>query len=324
MKNPQYERLKRINERLNRWGGRPVPKAELLAICGVSERTLKEDIAFLRLEYQASVSYCRREKGYFYASPFDLMAQLSLTPKDFQTLDTAVAALGQFKELPLFEDLRGTVDKIENAVKFRFRPSLQSHRIQFESAPSCKGIELIGPFLQWASACQAVEFDYQKHEDVPLEHYDLHPYLVKEYRNRWYVLGFCPRRDGLRIFGLDRILPESLLARDEYFDFPDFDARHYFSQALGIAIYEEEPQEVVLSMTVEQGRFFKAQPFFPFAEEDVLIEGGEEFRVRFPQIIINQELVMEVARWGNRIKVVSPDSLRDQVKNYLRNALALY
>ncbi|TDB67896.1 helix-turn-helix transcriptional regulator [Arundinibacter roseus] len=324
MTTPQYDRLKRLNERLNQWGGRPVPKAELLRLTSVSERTFKEDLALMREEFQAPIQYCRRTKGFYYASQFDLMASVALNDRDVQTLETAVAALAQFKDLPLFAELRGTVDKIESAVRFRVRPSPQAQRIQFESVPYFQNIELIEPLLHCIVQQQVVEFDYQKHDQAQAERYDLHPYLIKEYRNRWYVLGHCPKRHSLRIFGLDRIVANSLQSTGAFFDEPDFDASQYFAYTLGIAVYDQQPEEVVLSMTPGHGRFFKSQPFFAFQPDDILMDTPKEFRIRFPRISINKELVMELVRWGNQIRVVSPESLRQKVVEYLQRALNQY
>lgn len=115
----QYERLKKINDRLNSWGGKPVSKADLLRLCECSERTLRDDLQLMRDDYEAPIEYNRQLRGYHYTHPFDLAASVALTNKDLTALHTAVATLNQFQHLSLFEGLRGTVDKIDKAVRFR-------------------------------------------------------------------------------------------------------------------------------------------------------------------------------------------------------------
>ena len=131
----QQERLHRINERLNRWGGKPVSLAELARYLGVSERTTKEDIRYLRDVFDAPIINSRRLGGYVYERPFDLATPVALTDRDVTALRAAVATLNQFRDLAVFADFRGAVEKIEQAVRFRFsRPGPSQAFIAFESA----------------------------------------------------------------------------------------------------------------------------------------------------------------------------------------------
>lgn len=318
------ERLHRINQRLNRWGGHPVPTEELARLCNVSQSAIKQDIAYLKDFHEAPIQYVRKPKGYQYTRPFDLAASVTLTDKDLTALHAAVATLNQYQHLHLFDDLRGTVDKIDKAVRFRTNPTDDyGQYILFESVPFVKGSEWVEIFLRAIHAQRVVAFAHQRFDTEITKTHRLFPYVIKEHRNRWYVVGWQLDYGEIRVFGLDRIIDGSLQLTDESYEAPPFDANIYFHQALGVAAYDNPPEDVVLSFTRQQGLHFRAQPFYPFQETDILVDTDDEFRVRL-SIIVNKELVYELARLGNSVKVISPPELVEQLTNFLRNAWQQY
>ncbi len=321
----QQLRLQQINERLNRWTGKAVSKQELMHLCECSERTLKEDLQYLREEYSAPIAYDRKQKGYYYSQPFDLNVAVSLSHKDLAALEAAVTTLSQLGHLAPFKDLRGVVDKLERAVQFRFlKPSEEGQWLELERVPYFKGGELIGLFLPAIHNRQEVHFRHQRFDTEATKEHTIVPYLVKEHRNRWYVIGWQMQYGEIRVFGLDRILPDSLRLGNENQSVPHFDAAQYFRYSLGVAVYlEEQPQEVILSFTAEQGRYFKALPFFPFEEKDILVDTINEFRVRL-LILINKELIYELARLGPGVKVLAPALLIDQLIIFHQKTLEQY
>ncbi len=298
-----------------------------MRLCGVSERTLKEDLQFMREEYNAPIVYRRSEGGYCYETPFDMAIQLPFSNDELAALETAVATLNQFKELAMFRDLEGLVDKLEKAVRFRFSGSADYRQyLHFESVPYSRGSEYVALLLQAIRNKTMVTFSHQKFDAPAPSPHRVVPYLVKEHRNRWYLVGYQVDYGLLRVFGLDRIVAGSLVVTETAPDtvIPNFDADGYFRHSLGVAVYEDkEPEAVVLSFSPQQGRYFRAQPFFPFTEDDVLCDTESECRIRL-RIIINKELVYELARLGPTVKVLSPPHLVVQLKTYLQQSLQQY
>lgn len=321
----QYERFQKINERLNRWGGKAVHKTELMRICDCKERALKEDIAYMRDLYNAPIIYDYTAKGYRYREPFDLEMRVHLTQNELASLEAAVGTLRQFSHLEPFRELQSAVSKLDQAVKYRFnRPNEENQYIQFENVPLLPGGELIGPLLEAIRGQQWVRLSYQKFEtDVPQD-YEIFPYLIKEHRNRWYLLGWALNRRGIRTFGLERIVPNSLQIANLSIEVPNFNATLYFEKAMGVAIYDDrEPEDVILSFTSHQAPYFKTQPFFSFRKEDVLMDNINEFRVKL-HLIINKELVYELARMGAGVKVISPEHLVNEIKYFHQKATERY
>ncbi|WP_375448595.1 helix-turn-helix transcriptional regulator [uncultured Fibrella sp.] len=322
------DRLQRINARLNRWGGRPASTQELARLCQVSESAIKQDIAYLKDCHAAPIAYNRKAKGYYYTKPFDLAASITLTDQDMVALQAAVATLNQFRELSVFADFRGAVDKIGQAVRFRLGQATNARSlIAFESAPAGRGSELIEPMLEACLHGRPVQFRHRKYTDAQARQRVIFPYVVKEHRNRWYVVGFDEYRQEVRVFGLDRIEVDSVVVLDQEHllvaQAPPFDTAMYFRQALGVAIYSQPPEEIVLLLRAPENHQFKAQPFFPHAPTDMLLDTPDELQVRLT-IIINDELIYELARLGPKVRVISPLSLQQKLVTYLRDAIDQY
>lgn len=321
----QYERFQKINERLNRWSGKAVHKTELMRLCECSERTIKQDIADMRTLYEAPIDYDFKVKGYFYLQPFDLEMRVHLTKNELASLEAAVGTLTQFSHLEPFRELQSAVSKLDQAVKYRFRhPNGENRGIQFENVPLLLGGGLIGPLLEAIRGRQWVRFSYRKFENELADDYVLFPYLLKEHRNRWYLLGWARKRKGIRTFGLERINPSSLQLTDVSDEAPLFDAKRYFEKAMGVAIYDDrEPEEVILSFTSFQANYFKTQPFFPYRPEEVLVDNAAEFRVKL-HLIINKELVYELARMGAEVRVIAPEWLANEMVEFYQKAIERY
>ncbi|WP_168207784.1 YafY family protein [Spirosoma sp. KCTC 42546] len=137
------------------------------------------------------------------------------------------------------------------------------------------------------------------------------------------MVGWQLDYQKIRVFGLDRIMAHSFQIIDVLCDPPAFDADVYFRQALGVAAYDDPAEEVILSFTRQQGLHFRAQPFYPFQEEDILIDTEAEFRVKLT-IIVNKELVFELARLGDSVKVISPQTVVEELTSFFRQALKQY
>ncbi|MDQ1089904.1 YafY family protein [Siphonobacter sp. SORGH_AS_1065] len=320
---PQNQRFQFINDQLRR--GRAVPASVLMQGCESAERTLKEDLALMRERYDAPIRYNRRRNGYEYTYAFDLKTvELELTDQDVVALKRALATLNQFRDWTVFADFRGAVEKIEQAVRFRFaQPADSQAHIIFEAVPAGRGNDLLDQVLVACLQKKVIQFRYQKYQDSESRLRTVFPHLIKEHRNRWYVIGHEVEPTQLRVFGLDRVVDGTLEITDLSFDPPAFDAEAYFRPALGVAVYDDPPEEVILSFSREEGLRFQAQPFYPFRKEDILVNTNKEFRVRL-SIIINKELEYELARLGDTVRVISPEKLIHRLAKFHKRALKLY
>lgn len=290
------------------------------------DRTFYKDIEDMKDFFGAPIERNPRKRGYHYTQRFSLQTAAPLTDQEVEML-ALISNIKQFQNLEIFQNIRNTIDKIEKSVAFRSSPENDhANYIQFETAPYSKGSELLEFFLQAIKYRKVVSFDYQKHDGSPVKNYTLHPYLLKEHRNRWYVIAWAPKREQYRVFGLDRVVNEQeVMMHPEVFSRShQFDLDKLTQHSFGIFInYEEPVQEVILSFAPERANYFKSQPFRRYKQSDILQDDQEAFRVKF-DLMINRELIMEIARLGVGVQVLAPLSLREAVREYLREAWQQY
>lgn len=122
-----------------------------------------------------------------------------------------------------------------------------------------------------------------------------HPYLLKEYRNRWFVFGRHEAKGEIWNLALDRMLSlsSSLLT---YRPNTDWDPEAHFRDIVGVTLHRDRaPQEVCFEVSPLQARYLMSKPLHH--SQRVLEESAE--RVVFALWVVpNYELEAELARLG--------------------------
>lgn len=317
----QFMRCQKINDRFNLRFPHIATKEELLILCAVSERTLKEDLSYMRNEFSAPIIYNRKEKGYKYKEKFELKRLVNLNKRELTQLRLAAELLAQYRHLEIFKDLRGIIEKIEYAVNIN-PDQITSQHIYFEKIPYVGGTEHI-PFLLESIEIKAeIELDYHAFDKPEPVHRIFHPYVLKEHSNRWYVIGWLPELKGMVTYALDRILNNdnrkitgmSFKVRD------DFDLSKYLQFTYGIGKGDGPVEEVILEFNYLQGRYFLSKPFFIY---ELISDTPEALRVKM-NVIVNFELIRKLCSFAENVKVIRPKHLVDKVTKKHQMALKLH
>ena len=240
----------RIIDRCLTNGMRPYPSKEDLreaceeALYGsagerISISTIEKDLWAMRYEgelgYHAPIAYNAEHRGYHYEEPGYSINGLNLQEQDLQALRFATLTLLQFRDIPVFDQYEAAIGRIFDRVHATGPDGEGDTHVQFEQAPTTLGTEHIPTLMSGITERRVVRFHYRKFHASGTEESErcLEPYLLKEYRNRWYVIGKPEGNADVRTFALDRMFEVSLddarFVRD-----PGFDADRYFKHSLGI------------------------------------------------------------------------------------------
>jgi proteasome accessory factor C len=145
------------------------------------------------------------------------------------------------------------------------------------------------------------------------------PQRLVHYRNNWHVDGYCELRKGLRTFSVDRV--RSARELEEAADaIPDRELDEYFASSYGI-FSGKANKTAVLRFSRERARWVADERWHPQQAGQFLTDGRYELRIPYRD---DRELVMDILRHGPDVEVVSPDTLRRAVAEWLRRALAHY
>ncbi len=327
----------RTIDRCLRNEARPFPsKEELRAACEealygsdgdrISTSTLEKDLNAMRydgaLGYYAPIAYHRDERGYYYEEEDFSIDNLQLNDEELESIRFAARTLVQFRNVPMFSQFGQAIGKIDD--RLRMAPDLDTAQldriVQFESAPATRGSEHLQPLLQAIQARRVVSLSYRKFKSEGADALHVQPYLLKEYRNRWYLIAWNNDRNDYRTYGLDRM--ESVEGQDESFELRgDFDADHFFKHSFGISKSTESPQDVRVRCNQLEYEYLSAQPVHPSQQLTRIEEDVYELQLH---VLVTFELVHFLLGLGAAVEVIAPESLRERMEAVHRAALDRY
>ena len=164
------------------------------------------------------------------------------------------------------------------------------------------------------------EFTYIKFWDASETERKVKPISLKEARNRWYLIAMDEKDGGIKNFSLDRI--KDLRISTNKFKAILYNVAEEFRHSFGIINGTgEESVEVILSFTAEQGRYINSLPLHH--SQKLILENEEEIRFSY-FIRPTYDFRMEILSYGDQVKVLQPESLRETISENLTAALNRY
>ena len=318
--------------------GKPFPtKEELRQACEealygsdgehISISTVEKDLWAMRNEadlgYYAPIEYHRDERGYHYTEEGYSINDVQLNDDDLDAIRFATNTLIQFRDLPIFQQFDQALGKI--ADRLAVSPNLDTEGvdkyIQFESTPHASGSEHLAPLLQAIRERHGIRLGYTKFraDADTVSHYTLHPYLLKEYRNRWYLLGWDADKKHIRTFGCDRIVTLEVLDDVRFQVESSFKASDYFAHALGITVLgDAEPEDVKFECDTVLAKYLTTQPL----HHSQSIDEEANRHVVSLRVMPTFELLQWLQAHASEITILQPDHIKGAVIQSLEKSMA--
>jgi predicted DNA-binding transcriptional regulator YafY len=134
-----------------------------------------------------------------------------------------------------------------------------------------------------------------------------------------YVVAYCHHAAELRIFKVERI--EAIELTNETYTIPaDFDANKYFSAAWGI-VAEGEEQMVKLKFSPEIARLIEETIWHP---SQVLEKQADGSVIMTLKVFYTYELVTWILGWGEKVEVLEPPELRQEMLQTAKAMVKIY
>src|SRR5690606_26552922 len=99
---------------------------------------------------------------------------------------------------------------------------------------------------------------YKRFDHETGKTHTFHPYLLKEYKFRWYVLGYSESRRAKLSLALDRIEQISGI-RIPFKPYKGNDIQQYFDHTIGVTIRSSGVKTIRLWFSPSQGNYIKTQ-----------------------------------------------------------------
>ena len=286
----------------------------------VSKRTIQLDIQNMRsdkLGYNAPIIVVDR-KYYTYEDTEYSIMNVGISAHDLDKISESVAILSQFKGFSHFNALQEVVQKLEDQV-YSHQTNSQPV-IDFEKNENLKGLNFLDSLHKHILKHHSITITYQSFRSRYPNTFTFYPYLLKEFRNRWFVIG--SRTDGENIvnLALDRII--NIEKSDKPFVSCQLDMKKYYDVAIGVTVNPNLKTETV-KLFVER----KMAPYVetkPLHHSQQTIERNQYGIVISLQVQHNFELEKDILGFGEQMQVLAPERLKRSIYKRLNHAIDNY
>ncbi len=180
------------------------------------------------------------------------------------------------------------------------------------------GTDLIHGIIHAIQNRLILQFTHQKHwEDFSTQR-EVYPIAIKESQQRWYLVSLEKSTQTVKTFGLDRI--SNLKITDTKFKPFAFNVEKEFRNTFGV-LRDSPAEKVTLQFSKMQGEYIKT---FPLHESQLIKVETEDFITFEMYICLTHDFIMELLKYGSNVKVISPISLQNEIKNSISEMSNLY
>lgn len=289
----------------------------------ICDSTIEKDLFAMRQEYDAPIKYSKLNKGYYYEDPEFTINDVPLNESDLDAVRFAANTLLQFKDVELFREFGNAIDKIVDRVALSTQAKQQpelNEFVQFETAVSIGGGEFLPDLLSAIQKSVAVYFDYENFNSKTVKPRKVCPLLLKEYRNRWYLISYDLVKDKITTYALERMrnleLSEEKVVKPHTFNPTDF-----FRYSVGISTSESAPDLVEFTASDIASKYLETQPLHHSQQPIKTNERGTVFQL---EVFVSEELIRSILSFGGEITVHQPSSLAEEIKTRLGEMMQNY
>ena len=289
---------------------------------GVSLRTIRLDLNGMRsdkLGYNAPIIVTDK-KYYSYEDPDYSITNIPLTTQDLSILQEVSHLLQQFKGFSHFNEVSEMVNKLEDKIysEQHSKPSV----IDFEKNELLTGIEWLDILYKAIVSEIAVNLTYQSFKARQANDIIFYPYLLKEYRNRWFILGMQKKGKEIATLALDRIQNIILLPDEIFRHHKQFDSHSYFRDIVGVTRnIGDDPVRITFLADHYQAPYIKTKPIHPSQQIIEQSKAGVTFSI---DVVPNFELERELIGYGEGLKILSPNNFVRRIKRKVKLMFLVY
>jgi WYL domain len=175
----------------------------------LSERTIQKDIDDMkfdtRLKYYAPIEYDNSKKAHRYTDKNYSIDRFALQTNEINALRFYASSLQHYSNYGLFKVYSNAIGKVINGINIKQNLKDNTNPnsiIQTDTNEYSAGIEFLELIVQAIDAKDNICFLYEKfNSSGKMQERTISPYLLKEYRNRWYVLGAEVKNKQIKTFG---------------------------------------------------------------------------------------------------------------------------
>lgn len=240
---------------------------------------------------------------------------VDLTDEELMELEATIRTITSFKGMPQFDWMWDIIAKLKKKYKFK---GTDKTVLLFDSNIDLKGLDKFKDLFGYIVNEQPIIINYQPF-NKPSYEILIHPYYLKQYNNRWFLLGLSEGHTDLSVYPLDRIVDikntEESFIKNTILNDPE----EFFYDVIGVTTKKDMKVEIVkLKFSKERFPYIVAKPIHPSmhiyeAEQTVTIN-----------VKLNKELVSLILSFGNDVEVIEPQRLKEKICESIVNSCKKY
>lgn len=285
---------------------------------GVSKRTIQADIQVMRsdsLGYNAPIVVTDK-KFYSYEDAAYSITKSPINDADMDKMKEIVSVLKQLNGFNYFDEMSELIAKLENNVN-KSAKKTRNH-IQFDDNKKLKGIQHINPLYQAILNKTPLLIEYQSFKALKPANEIYYPYLLKEFRNRWFLICKNKKTPFLVNLALDRIVDFQPLTKEPFKEYEGVDFERYYDDLIGVTkSHRDRAHRVILQFDSYNAPYVITKPLHHSQQVMSDNEAGIIIRI---DVVLNFELEKEILSFGECVKVLAPRNLQARIKRRIEEA----
>ncbi len=303
------EIMEKCNDALERRGELPI----------TATNTVRNDILSIENRYGIIIETLKdgRNVRYRYRDSSFSIYNSPLTEDEIAQLTQSVSLLKRFDGMPGFEWVNELNVHLQATVNTEAKPI-----VAFDENLQLKGIEYFTPLFDYINNKQAVTISYFSYKTGNSFTSTIHPYFLKEYNQRWFLFARDDKFGNISTFALDRITSIER-ASVKYIPNIDIDFSSYFDKIVGVSFTPDvELEEIVIWVDKEQLPYTLSKPLHK--SQHLMQENEDGSAIITIKVVPNFELIQLLLSFGERMKVLSPYSIKAEIKERIEKNLRNY
>lgn len=287
----------------------------------VSRRTILRDIDELKIYYNAPIEYDHIRKGYYYSDNTYFVKNMMLTESEVFAVTGILPLMERYNNTPL----KKTISKVYETLS-QMLPNqvvVQSsfmNDVEFIADPiPVISDEIFNSVFKATKLHQIMFFDYRSISSTDYTPHELYPYKIYSQKCDWYILGFSPKHNNFSTFTLARM--KNIKLGEKFDPDPDYASKVHIDPNFGIWNNSNPPEKIELLFDKSVNTYILERTWHKNQECYQNDDGTVYLSFTSNQ---DQETLFWVMRFGSKVKVLNPPSLRKKVIEELKKSLKNY
>lgn len=284
-----------------------------------SKVTILEDLRRIENSFPEAIIVQRkigRKIYYEYEDKSFSIYNIPLNDDEMAQLAQTISILSKFEGMPNFDWVDDLIEHFKSSLNI---PSTRETIVAFDENFDLKGRNWFAKLFSAIASQQALEIKYKPFGKAHIN-YLFHPYLLKQYNNRWFLFGCVEGYSSITNLPLDRI-EEISPATIAYRPNTEIDFQEYFDDMVGVSRRGNEISTVLIKVANNLYPYIETKPLHGTQR---VVSREDDCTVIQIEVIINRELKQLLLSYGSDITVMSPESLRAEIQADLMKNLEKY